>query len=91
MEKEKPTFVLEAVALAELRIWTCDFGKPGTLNDIKVLDSLPIVTSILREDLLQQFENTIIGRCRIELYFLVDGIYPPWSIFVSTIHEGTNC
>lgn len=89
-KEKKPTIVLEAVADAELWIWACHVGKPGSMNDLNILDSSPIVTSILEGRLLPQFEYSLNGRKRVHPYFLVDGIYPPWSIFVSTISEPSS-
>lgn len=89
-KEKKPTIVLEAVADAELWIWACHFGMPGSLNDINILDSSPIVSAILEGRLLPEYEYILNGQKRTGLYFLVDGIYPPWSIFVSTISECSN-
>lgn len=89
-KEKKPTIVLEAVADAELWIWACHFGKPGSLNDVNVLDSSPIVTGILQGALLPDFEYVVNNRSRKHLYFLVDGIYPRWSIFISTIQDSTT-
>lgn len=82
--------MLDAVADAELWIWARQFGKPGSLNYVNIPDSSPIVTSIPKGELLPQFEYKINEHCRRELYFMVVGIYPPWSILVGIIKEGTN-
>lgn len=47
-EGKKPTIVLKAVADGGLWIWACLFGKPGSLNIINILYSLPIVNCILQ-------------------------------------------
>jgi Plant transposon protein len=86
---EKNTIVLEAICDGDLYIWYSFFGSPGSLNDINILDRSSIVASILngsfdlRLPVEQQY--TINGTTRDYFYFLVDGIYPKWSIFISTI------
>lgn len=88
-KEKKPTIVLEAIADGELWIWACHFGKPGSLNDVNILDSSPIVSGILQGTLLPKYEYTVNGHQRKQLYLLVDGIYPPWAIFVNTISESS--
>lgn len=46
-KEKKPTKVLEAVADKNLRIWHCNFGSPGSLNDINILDQSSIFDDIL--------------------------------------------
>ena len=78
--------ILEAVCDPNLYIWHSYFGDAGSLNDINVLDKSGIVQSILNGTLdLKTDLYTINGKVRDWLYFLVDGIYPKWAIFVSTI------
>lgn len=89
--KEKdPTVVLEAIADGELWIWGCYFGSPGSMNDINVLDTSPLVVDILHGRLLPSFEYALQGKKRKMCYYLVDGIYPKWAIFVSTIAHAVS-
>lgn len=85
--KEKvPTVVLEAVADKRRRIWHCFFGAPGALNDINILDRSPLFDQILRGE-APKVEFTINNNQYEMGYFLVDGIYPPWAAFVTTIND----
>lgn len=52
-----------------------------------MLDTSPFMSSILKGNMLPEFECMLNGRAYTFLYFLADGIYPHWSIFVSTISE----
>lgn len=52
-----------------------------------MLDTSPFLSSILKGNMLPDFECMLNGRAYMFLYFLADGIYPHWSIFVSTISE----
>lgn len=86
---EKNTLILEAICDADLYIWYHFFGEPGSLNDLNILDKSTIVEAIVsgKMDLRlpPHLEYTINSTRRNYLYFLVDGIYPAWPIFISTI------
>lgn len=79
--------VLEAIADEELRIWGCHFGRHGNLNDMNVLDSSPLVRMIMQGKIFPSFGYELNGRKHNGLYFLVDGIYLHWAIFVCTISD----
>jgi len=80
-----PSIVLEAICDPHLYIWYHHFGEPGSLNDINILDKSSILLKILNSsfDLLTP-EYRINNATRNYLYFLVDGIYPQWAIFMDT-------
>lgn len=85
------TLILEAIADPDLYIWYSFFGEPGSLNDINILNKSSIVASILNGSFnLQTTPYTINGITRDWLYFLVDGIYPPYSIFINTFNHPQN-
>jgi hypothetical protein len=82
------TLILEAIADPDLYIWYHFFGEAGSLNDINILNKSSIVSSILDGSFnLQTTPYTINRTTRDWLYFLVDGIYPAYSIFISTFHH----
>ncbi|XP_074363637.1 uncharacterized protein LOC141704254 [Apium graveolens] len=80
----EPTIIFEAIASKDLWIWHSFFGLPGSLNDINVLDR-----SLLFEELAEgrgpQVKYTINGNKYNMGYYLVDGIYTSWPIFVKII------
>lgn len=81
----KSTLILEAITDPDLYFWHVFFGEPGSLNDLNVLGKSSIVTSLLNGTFdLKIPEYKLNGTVRDWLYFLVDGIYPNWSIFVKT-------
>jgi hypothetical protein len=85
------TLVLEAIADADLYIWYHFFGEPGSLNDINILQKSTIVGSILNGSFdLKVTPYTINNTTRDWLYFLVDGIYPKYSIFINTFQHPTD-
>lgn len=82
----KRILILEAIADTDTYFWYIFFGECGSLNDLNVLDKSLIVGSILSGT----FDTSVDPYCVNEtnrdwLYFLADGIYPDWSIFVKTI------
>ena len=82
----KNTLILEAIADHRRYIWYANFGDPGSLNDLNVLDKSSMVGSLLSGNLPISAPKryTINGKERDWMYFLVDGIYPEWSIFINT-------
>lgn len=89
-KEKKPTVVLEAIADGELWIWHAHFGSPGSLNDINVLDTSDTLKKIYSGEFPPSIMYTINGKTRCNLYYLADGIYPNWALFVKTISEPRN-
>lgn len=76
-----PSIMLEAVASQDLWIWHAYFGAPGANNDINVLHRSPLFNDITTGTA----PNTsfyLNGRLYKYGYYLVDGIYPKWAVFV---------
>jgi hypothetical protein len=85
------TLILEAIADADLYIWYHFFGEAGSLNDINILNKSSILGLILDGSFdLKTNPYTINGTTRDWLYFLVDGIYPAYSIFISSYHQPSS-
>jgi Plant transposon protein len=71
----KKTMILEAIADHRKYFWCINFGDPGSLNDINVLDKSSIVGALLTRKLSLKIDEYILnGRPRDWMYFLVDGI-----------------
>jgi Plant transposon protein len=84
-EGGKKTIILEAIADHRKYFWAVNFGDAGSLNDLNVLDKSSIIGAMLSGELRIDIEPyTINGNDRDWMYYLVDGIYPEWAIFVST-------
>ena len=84
----KKTLILEAISDHRRYIWQCNFGDAGSANDLNVLDKSSIVGSMLNGTLdlsIAPYDIDGNGTIRRDgMYFLVDGIYPEWAIFVNT-------
>ena len=91
--KEKNTLILEAICDPDTYIWYSFFGEPGSLNDLNILKKSTIVGSILNGTMdlriPQELHYCINGMFHDYLYFLVNGIYPKWPIFISIISDAT--
>ena len=81
--------ILEAICDPDTYIWYSFFGEPGSMNDLNILKKSTTVGSILNGTmelhLPQELHYSINGTVQDYLYFLVDGIYPKWPIFISTV------
>lgn len=85
---KKKSLVLEAISDPFLYIWYFHFGEPGSLNDLNILDKSTIVGHILDQSFDTRVDPYTINRHERDwLYFLTDGIYPKWSIYVKTIPD----
>jgi hypothetical protein len=86
-----PSLLMEAIADADMFIWYHFFGEPGTLSDLNILDKSTIVESILSGEMdLNTDKYPINDVFRDGLYFLVDGIYPRWAIFMNKYKHPEN-
>ncbi|XP_019107974.1 uncharacterized protein LOC104906664 [Beta vulgaris subsp. vulgaris] len=79
-----PTMILEVVASYDLWIWHAYFGVARSNNDINVLDRSPVIDELL-EGQGPEIQYTINGSTYNIGYYLADGIYPEWHVFVKTI------
>ena len=83
----KRTLIIEAVADHSGYIWYSNFGNPGSMNDLNVLDRSSIVDGLISGELdisTDPYDIDSNGHDHDWMYFLVDGIYPEWAIFVDT-------
>jgi hypothetical protein len=83
MQKRDAANVLEAAASYDLWIWHANFGYPGSLNDINILDRSDVfscITNANAPDSSFSVNNNQYGFG----YFLADGIYPNWATLVKT-------
>ena len=80
----EPTLILEAIASYDRWIWHAFFGLLGSYNDINVLEH-SFVFIELAQGRAPPVNYSINGHDYRMRYYLVDGIYPQWSIFVKTI------
>lgn len=60
------------------------FGVARLNNDINVLNQSTLFTNVL-QGRAPPVEFTVQGRKYNMCYYLVDGIYPKWAVFVKTI------
>jgi hypothetical protein len=80
-----PTIVLEAVVDDRRRFQHAFFAKPGSCNDINVLESSPLRSAIIAGKWPPKVEYYV-GNVRHNLgLVLADGIYPTLRCFVQSV------
>ena len=84
-----PTMILEAIADHSTRFWHFNFGCPGSLNDINVLDRSPLFYNAVRGE-APRVDFTVNHHQHLVAYWLADGIYPTYACFVKTIPNPTT-
>jgi Plant transposon protein len=77
------TIVLEAIADNSCRFWHFNFGAPGALNDVNVLDRSPLFDNAVRGE-APAVNFTVNGHDYKHAYWLGDGIYPRYACFIKT-------
>jgi hypothetical protein len=84
---KKPSIILEAVADDQLYCWHAFFGMPGSNNEINVLDSSTLRSAWVAGQYPPQFEFVVNRVIHNLPYLLVDGIYPRYRTFISTVNQ----
>jgi hypothetical protein len=84
-----PTMILEAIADHSTRFCHFNFGSPGSLNDINVLDRSPLFFNAVRGE-APMVDFTVNHHEHSVAYWLADGIYPNYACFVKTIPNATT-
>ncbi|GJW55909.1 hypothetical protein Tco_0099994 [Tanacetum coccineum] len=75
--------MLEAFAGQKLWNWHAYFGVSKENNDLNVLYGSPLFDDVLA-DTAPEAPFVVNGRTYKKGYYLADGIYPTWSMFVKT-------
>jgi hypothetical protein len=83
-DQKVPTLIHEAVASHDLWIWHAFFGVAGSNNDINVLNQSTIFIEELKGQ-APRVQYIINGRQYNTGYYLANGGYPDWAVFVKSI------
>jgi Plant transposon protein len=89
-KEKKPTIVLEAVADGECWIWHAGFGYPGSLNDLNILDISSTMERVFCGEFPPSFTFLVNNVAFKTAYFLADGIYHAWALFIKTIRNALS-
>lgn len=84
----KPVLRAEVICHLDLRICSLQFSVPGVLNDLNILS----VSEHFAKVLSGQFppvapQYMVSGGTFGWIYYLADGIYPPWKVFCGKIDD----
>jgi len=93
--KDSKMAVISCEAVADSSLYCSHWfaGRPGTNNDVNVLDNSPLFTDILSGRRCMHLPDGYVLnglRRRWRLYFLGDGIYPRWAISFLPISTPTS-
>lgn len=88
---DEPVLRLECICDVDLWCWHFQFGFPGSMNDINILNASDRFSSILSgafpsSIMSYSIDNQLFNR----FYYLADGIYPRWKIFIRAIADPTT-
>ncbi|XP_021985573.1 uncharacterized protein LOC110881697 [Helianthus annuus] len=78
-----PTIMLEVMVSQDLWIWHAFCGPPGSQNDINVLQQTPLFLT-QRNGTAPKCPFYVNNHLYKRGYYLTDGIYPTWSVFVKS-------
>lgn len=82
---------MEVVCSLDLWIWGFSFGLPGALNDLIILEVSPHFARVLSGHFLYVSPSYQIAEITIDwFYYLTDGIYPWWKIFIKSLSEASD-
>ena len=85
-----PTVVLEAIADHRCRFWHFNFGSPGTLNNLNILDRSPLFDNAVCSE-APRVEFVVNNNTYTCAYWLANGIYAPYACFVKSFpHPSTR-
>jgi hypothetical protein len=78
---------MESVVDCRLCFWHAWFGMPADNNNLNILDCSPFFRDLTAGRRIPAINFIINNKEHNPGYYLVDGIYPDWHIFVKTILE----
>ena len=82
----KPTMRLEAICDLDLWCWHLQFGFPGAMNDINILNASEHFNDFLAGAFPSTIPSyTIAGQTFNWYYYLADEIYPRWKMFIRPV------
>jgi hypothetical protein len=83
-DQKVPTIILEVVTSHDLWIWHAFFGVAGSNNDINVFNQSTLFIEELQRR-APRVQYMVNGNQYNTGYYLADGIYPEWAVFVKSI------
>ena len=86
-----PTLRMEVICDLDLWIWSFQFGLPGVFNDLNILEVSDHFAKVLNGSFPSVQPSYEINGMRFDwFYYLTDGIYPQWKVFVKTLSVSTS-
>jgi len=88
---EKPALRMGAVCDDYMYCWHLGFGNPGSKNDLNIFYASNLFRSIFQGLWPpSRPQKTIAGFFLSWFYYLTDGVYPDWRVFIKTNKHPKN-
>jgi hypothetical protein len=82
---------MEVICDESLWIWHFFLGCPGSFNDVNILNCSPLFAEVLAGNFPPSAPSIEIEGFDLKWYYwLVDGIYPRWSRFVTSFRDPSD-
>lgn len=82
---------MEVICSLDLWIWSFQFGLPGAMNNLNILEVRNYFSKVLSDVYLTSTPSyTVSGQVFDWFYNLRDGIYPYWKLFVKSLSCPTD-
>lgn len=87
----RPELRAEAICDMDLWIWHWQFGFPGVYNDLQILDNSVHFSNVLSGNFPPSTVSyEVCGQAFNFFYYLADGIYPNWKVFLKTLSSSCS-
>lgn len=90
-KNNRPEVRMEVICSLDLWIWSFKFGLPGAMNDLNILELSDHFAKVLSGVFPSISPNYQVDNKPFSwFYYLTDGIYPPWRIFIQSINNSDD-
>lgn len=86
-KEKEASVVLETICDQSRRFWHFNFGSPGSLNDINIIERSQLFFQSQSAECPLNVNFNVNGRSYYIPYWLVDGIYPTYACFLKSIQN----
>lgn len=86
-----PSLRMEAICDLDLWIWHLAFGFPGSMSDLNILEVSPHFSEVLAGTFPPvKVKYNVSGESFECFYYLADGIYPSWKVFMTSTNMSSG-
>lgn len=82
---------MEVICCLDLWVWSLKFGLPGAMNDLNILELSDHFTRVLGGVFPPTTPSYRVNNEPFSwFYYLTDGMYPNWRIFIQSMMASEN-